>query len=284
MNELTFLANAKLNLYLDITGKRPDGYHLLETVMQSVDLCDIVTVKLAGEEVDVDCSDPRIPGGAENICFKAAELYSKATGRNFGVKIHIDKRIPHGAGMGGGSADAAAVLTGLNRLFNDALSREELLKLAADIGADVPFCIKGGLKLCKGTGDELYDVKPLPERVYLVVMPDFRCNTKEAYERWDNGPIPPHKRVEEFINSGEKFPEKIYNTFAELYSDKRISDVTGKLRLFGAENAALTGSGAAVFGVFKDEKTASLAAREFPFFFTAVCKPVDSGQLTVAGR
>ena len=281
MNEITLIANAKLNLYLDITGKREDGYHLLETVMQSVDLSDIVTVKLVGDVIDVDCSDPGIPGGAENICFKAAGLYSKAVGKKFGARIHIDKRIPHGAGMGGGSADAAAVLTGLNKLFGDALSKDGLMKTASEVGADVPFCMEGGLKLCRGIGDELHDAEPLPERVYLVVMPNFCCITKEAYERWDREPVKPHGEISGFMRSGDRFPEKIYNVFAELYNDERISDVIEKLRSLGADGSGITGSGAAVFGAFKDESAAAQAARGFPNFFTAVCKPAKTGIIAV---
>lgn len=281
MNEITLLANAKLNLYLDITGKREDGYHLLETVMQSVDLCDIITLKLQGNGISITCSDPEIPCDEKNICYTAARLFGNAVGENINALIHIEKRIPHGAGMGGGSADAAAVLTGLNRLFKDALSKERLMKLAAGLGADVPFCIEGGLKLCRGIGDELHNAEPLPERVYLAVMPDFRCSTKEAYEQWDSEPVKPHGMAEEFTRSGEKFPEKIYNTFAELYNDRRISAVTEKLRSLGAEGSGLTGSGAAVFGVFRDGKTAAQAARDFPNFFTAVCKPVKKGIITI---
>lgn len=284
MNEITLLANAKLNLYLDITGKREDGYHLLETVMQSVDLCDIITLKLqksGGNGIRVTCSNPEIPCDERNICHTAARLFGNAVGEMINVEINIDKRIPHGAGMGGGSADAAAVLVGLNRLFGGALSEEGLMKTASEVGADVPFCMEGGVKLCRGIGDELHDTEPLPERVYLIVMPDFRCNTGEAYGRWDRAPILSHGKAAEFTKSGEKFPEKIYNTFAELYNDKRIFDVTEKLRSLGAEGSGLTGSGAAVFGVFKSEKEAMRAARDFPNFFTAVCNPAKKGIITV---
>lgn len=281
MKEITLMANAKLNLYLDITGRREDGYHLLETVMQSVDLCDIVTVKLGGSGISISCSDPEIPLGAENTCHKAAKLFADAIGENLGAEIRIDKRIPHGAGLGGGSADAAAVLTGLNALFGGAIRSERLMKLAGEVGADVPFCMTGGAKLCRGIGDELNDIKPLPERVYLVVMPDFRCLTKVAYLRWDAAHLSAHGGAEEFLDSGENFGEHIYNVFAELYDDKRISAVSERLISLGAEGAGLTGSGSASFGVFSDEKSAMEAAARFPKFFTAVCKPVSKGIITV---
>lgn len=281
MKEITLMANAKLNLYLDITGRRGDGYHLLETIMQSIDLCDIVTVKLGGDVINVGCSDPEIPCGAENVCYKAAELYAKSVGENFGAEIYIDKRIPHGAGLGGGSADAAAVLVGLNRLFGGAICEERLMKMAAEVGADVPFCMVGGVKLCRGIGDELNCMEPLPERSYLVVMPDFRCLTKEAYMRWDTSPIPRHGCAEELLNSWERFGELLYNVFSELYDDKRIEAVIERLDSLGAEGAGLTGSGAAMFGVFADERKAADSARYFPNFFTAVCKPVSKGIIIV---
>lgn len=283
MNEITLLANAKLNLYLDITGKRGDGYHLLETVMQSVDLCDIVTIKTGGEGIRIGCSNPEIPCDERNVCHKAARLYAEAVGGEFGAKIYIDKRIPHGAGLGGGSADAAAVLTGLDRLFGNALGTERLIKIAAEVGADVPFCMAGGCRLCRGIGDELLDIEPLPERSYLIVMPDFRCITKEAYARWDMSPIPSRGKAEEFMRSGEEFPERLYNVFAELYDDERIAAVIKRLKSSGAEGAGLTGSGAAIFGVFADSDKAAEAARGFPNFFTAVCKPVSRGIITVDG-
>lgn len=283
MNEITLLANAKLNLYLDITGKRGDGYHLLETVMQNVDLCDVVTIKTGGGGIRIGCSNPEIPCDERNVCHKAARLYAEAVGGKFGAEIYIDKRIPHGAGLGGGSADAAAVLMGLDRLFGNALGTERLIKLAAEVGADVPFCMAGGCKLCRGIGDELFDTEPLPERSYLIVMPDFRCITKEAYARWDASPIPSRSRAEEFMRSDEVFPERLYNVFAELYDDERIAAVIERLKSSGAEGAGLTGSGAAIFGVFADSDKAAEAARGFPNFFTAVCKPVSRGIITVDG-
>ncbi len=281
MKEITLIANAKLNLYLDITGKRGDGYHLLETVMQSIDLCDVVTIKLGGSGIQIGCSDPGIPCNEKNICYKAASLFNKAIGDNFGAEINIEKRIPYGAGLGGGSADAAAVLVGLNKLFGSALREERLMKIAAEVGADVPFCMVGGAKLCRGIGDIMSNIEPLPKRSYLVVMPDFRCLTKVAYMRWDASPISGHGGAENFLSSGERFGEQIYNVFAELYDDKRISAVIERLMELGAEGAGLTGSGAAMFGAFADEKNAMAAAANFPKFFTSVCKPVSKGTIII---
>ena len=288
MTEITLIANAKINLYLDITGRRGDGYHLIESVMQSVDLSDIVTIKRGGDGIRVSCSDPTIPENEGNICFKAATAFFEEigelignNGEKSGVDIRIEKRIPHGAGLGGGSADAAAVLVGLNRLYGGAVSGERLPEIGAAIGADVPFCMTGGVKLCKGIGEELHDTEPLPERVYLAVMPDHQCDTRGAYQRFDEAPLPRNGGLEDFLSSGEAFPQKLYNVFQQLYKDVRIDAITKRLSELGAEGASLSGSGAAVFGVFADDSSAMNAAKAFPDFFTAVCKPVSRGIIIV---
>lgn len=268
--EISLIANAKLNLYLDITGRREDGYHLIETVMQSVDLADFVTIKLGGEGVRVSCSDPLIPQDEGNICFKAAKAFFEEIKEKRGADIRIEKRIPHGAGLGGGSADAAAVLLGLNKLYNNVIGEKRLLELGVNIGADVPFCMAKGTKLCRGIGEDMQNTEPFPKRVFLIVMPDFKCDTRKAYQRYDEAPIARKGGLEEFLRSGEKFPEKMYNVFRELYNDDRIEVIIKRLIERGAQGASLTGSGAAVFGVFEDDQTAMDAAKAFPEYFTAV--------------
>lgn len=281
VTKTSLIANAKINLYLDITGKRSDGYHTLETVMQSVDLSDIVDIAMSergGEEIRVSCSDPMIPENEGNICYKAAKAFFEETGGlEKGAEIRIEKRIPHGAGMGGGSADAAAVLVGLNRLYGDAVSGERLLEIGAKIGADVPFCMIGGTKLCRGIGDEISDTGDFSGYAYLIVMPGFKCDTRFAYRSFDDDPLPQKGGLEEFLKSGARFPEKMYNVFQELYGDERISAVAKRLSELGAYGACLTGSGAAVFGVFSDAEQAANAAKGFPECFTAVCKPAMRG-------
>lgn len=277
MTEIGLIANAKLNLYLDITGVRPDGYHLIESVMQSVDLGDFLTIK-HGDEIRVRCSDPLIPENEGNICHKAARLFFEELGaHDLGAEIFIEKRIPHGAGLGGGSADAAAVLIGLNRLYGGAVSEQRLTTVGAKVGADVVFCMVGGTKICKGIGDELHDIEPFPERAFLAVMPDFRCDTKAAYARYDASPLPKAGGLAEFASSGSSFPRKMYNVFQKLYADERIEKICARLTEFGAEGASLSGSGAAVFGVFKSADEAINAAKGFPEFFTAVCRPASKG-------
>ncbi len=284
MTKISLIANAKINLYLDITGKRPDGYHTLETVMQSVDMSDIVDIAAAERDGDirVSCSDPQIPENEGNICYKAARAFFEETGGlGRGADIRIEKRIPHGAGMGGGSADAAAVLVGLNRLYDNSVSGERLSEIGAKIGADVPFCMAGGTKLCRGIGDEISDIEAdtgaFSGYVYLVVMPGFKCDTRGAYRRFDDAPLPRKGGLEEFLGSGARFPEKMYNVFQRLYGDERINAVAERLLELGASGACLTGSGAAVFGVFSGAEQAANAAKAFPECFTSVCKPASRG-------
>lgn len=277
MSEISLNANAKLNLYLDITGKREDGYHLLETVMQSIDLCDIVSVKTDGTVgITVECSNPEIPVNENNICCKAARYFFTAVNKPADVHIRIDKRIPQGAGLGGGSADAAATLKGLNIMYGEPLSTAELMTMAAITGADVPFCLSGGLKLCLGIGEELCELQKLPEKRYLIVKPPFSCITREAYDKYDNSPIERKGELGEFIKSGENFPKKLYNVFQTLYGNAQIDAIVEKLSELGAEGASLTGSGSAVFGVFPDEKSAERAAREFPSCFTVTAGAVNN--------
>lgn len=266
----TYLANAKINLFLDITGVRADGYHLLETSMQSVDLSDIVEISKTEHGISVVCSDPEIPSGEGNICCKAAREFMDLSGVSFGVRIRIEKRIPHGAGMGGGSADAAAVLKGMNELSGEPLGSDELFALAAKIGADVPFCLAGGAKLCRGIGDIMEDKRLCSAENYLVVKPDYSTNTKQAFADYDKSPVPRKEKAEPF-----------YNVFEELFKDPETTRIKRLLTENGALGACLTGSGSAVVGAFSDEETARGCAKKFPQYFTAVCHPAKSGVIRI---
>ncbi len=285
MDEITLGANAKLNLYLDITGKREDGYHTLETVMQSIDLADFVTVKKRSDGISVSCSDPHIPENEGNICHKAAALFFETAGVSGGADIRVEKRIPSGAGLGGGSADAAAVLYGLDLLYDNPLSGNELLPIAAKTGADVPFCLLGGTRVCTGTGDKMSGVSELSGlsgRCFLVVMPDFSLSTKSAYSLYDEDPPPCRNGLQSFLSPETGFAGKLYNVFGALYSDMRINDISARLESAGAEGACLTGSGSAVYGVFSQYEKALDAAKSFPQYFTCVCKPANTGIIFVS--
>lgn len=273
---LKLRAFAKLNLYLDITGRREDGYHTLETVMQSISLDDEVTVVACpGDGITLTCSRDDIPTDSRNTAYRAAELFMRASGKNVGVLLDIEKNIPSGAGMGGGSADAAAVLRGLNKIFGEPLSERQLLDIAVQVGADVPFCLVGGTKLCRGIGEQMSDF-PAAEGVFVVVKPDFGCPTGEAYRKYDSSPITPRGGLERFRAAmPEKYAPEMYNVFQQLYADERIESICRRLVELGARGAMLTGSGSAVFGVFDDIHAAHAAQGQFSMSW--VCGAVKHG-------
>ena len=183
-------AYAKLNLWLDITGKRSDGYHTLNTVMRRIDLYDDVSVETCtGGEITVRCDKPEIPADSRNIAFRAAKAFLTKMRKNVGVNIRIKKRIPVGAGLGGSSADGAAVLIALNELSGRPLDTGGLCALGAELGADVPFCITGGTAKCTGIG-ELMQPIDCADFAALIIMPEFSCSTAEAYRNYDESPIP----------------------------------------------------------------------------------------------
>lgn len=271
-------ANAKLNLYLDITGRRADGYHLLETVMQSVSLADEVTVVVsAGSGISLSCDRGDVPTDGRNTAYRAAELFMQAAGTSATVCVDIEKHIPSGAGMGGGSADAAAVLRALNMAFGEPLTERQLLGIAAQVGADVPFCLAGGTRLCRGIGEEMSEF-PAPQGVFLVVKPEFSCPTGEAYRSYDESPLAVHGGLAAFRAAMPgNYAAEMYNVFQKLYADQRIESVCGRLTELGARGASLTGSGSACFGVFDERAAAERASGEFPGCFTAVCSAAEQG-------
>ncbi|MGN0642342.1 MAG: 4-(cytidine 5'-diphospho)-2-C-methyl-D-erythritol kinase [Huintestinicola sp.] len=261
-----FAAYAKINLFLDVTGKREDGYHLLSTVMHRVSLCDTVKLTLnCSGIITVSCSDSSIPSDGGNICFKAAESFYSAAGiSSEGVSIYIDKRIPSQAGMGGGSADAAAVILGLNFLHGNPLTEEQLLELGVKIGADVPFCIKGGCALCTGIG-EIMEPLPTIDFGYIVIgKGKDGISTKEAFaaidsldrsaETWGT---PEFFREKHSDFNG--FAENCRNIFDEVTQLSQVALIKNILLENGAACACMTGSGSAVFGLFGKKTDADKA-------------------------
>lgn len=280
MKKLSARAYAKLNLYLDITGRRADGYHLLETVMQSISLYDTVTVEISGGSgITVKCDRGDVPADRRNTAYRAAELFLQESGIKAQTDILLEKHIPSGAGMGGGSADAAAVLRLLNSGFGCPLSEGRLFDIAAQVGADVPFCLAGGTKLCRGIGEQLSEHPAAEGVTFLVIKPEFSCPTGAAYTSYDAAPIPPHGRMEAFTAAMAEgcFAGEMYNVFQTLYADGRIEALCTRLAELGAQGAMLTGSGSAVFGVFPGKTAAECAGERFADCFTAVCAPVQEG-------
>lgn len=269
-------ACAKINLCLDIIGVREDGYHLLESVMQSVDLHDTVRIRRSREKgIRVFCNSISVPEKS-NTAYKAAQAFFRAVGlpEDTGVSIRIIKRIPSQAGMGGGSADAAAVLVGLNRLFKTKLSEDKLSCIGVEIGADVPFCVCGGTRLARGIGEILTKLDDCADCYFVIVKGSEGVSTKEAYEDFDNASDLANlcvEKVVEAITAGDfdGLRGNLINVFEQSTRVKEVSKIVDDLRSLGAVEAAMTGSGSTVFGIFSDKKAAKSCVcemrKKYPF-------------------
>lgn len=285
----TIKAYAKINLHLDVTGIREDGYHSVETVMQSVSLCDEVTVSLIDDgKVYAKCNIDGLPEDDGNIAVRAARLYLSEIGSDKGAIISIEKRIPMAAGLAGGSADAAATLLALNALFGGALSDELLLALGARLGADVPFCISCGTKYSDGRGDVLHAFPTLSEdAVFVIACGGEGVSTPwgyrlldECFERFSGYSPVGCEALRSAIAEGGTFDfaKHLFNIFERPVTEHRpvASELLDILRKNGALAAMMSGSGPSVFGVFasKERATAALTALLPLNCFACICHPV----------
>ncbi len=255
-------AYAKLNLTLDILGKRGDGYHEMQMVMQTVSLHDDVTVTLSGGK-DVTCrvAGAALPCDERNLAVKAARAFCEAMDYRGGIDIALTKRIPSEAGMAGGSADAAAVLRALRGLVSPALTDERLEQIGAGVGSDVPFCIRSGTQLAEGRGEKLTILKSAPLFFVAVCKPDFPISTPALFARVDGVTITGHPDTKAMLDAIERgdadaLCANVRNVF-ELALDseqhERIEAIKHDLLAHGAKASAMTGSGSVVFGLFSDE-------------------------------
>ncbi len=265
-------AYAKVNLFLDITGRLENGYHTLNTVMQQIDLYDDISVEISeGDGIFIECDNPAVPCNEKNIAYKAAASFLSEADKRARVDIRIEKHIPLEAGMGGSSTDGAAVLKAMNELYDNIFTTDTLCRIGAKLGADVPFCIMGGTAVCKGIGDIITPVDCRKDYVLAVVKPDFSCSTPAGYSSYDISPIPENTDFSGFVDAlahgCSKWAGKMYNVFEKLYADKKIAEITEYMQQNDALGSILTGSGSAVFGIFdsmeKAEKT--VKNKEFPF-------------------
>ena len=258
IKRLSVTANAKINLTLGIIGKREDGYHLIDTVMQSVSLNDKITVS-ASKKLAVKCKGIAIEQ-KDNIAYKAAELFFKETGLIGGALIKIHKRIPAAAGMGGGSADAAAVLVALNKLYNTGLSNKRLEEIAVSLGADVPFFINGGTQRAEGIGEILTPITPFKNGWFVLAKADKKPSTAEMYKKVDNEnpPLPDTKVFIENLEKGEtlKAAELFGNSFSCVWTGNSLKE---KLEKTEAAAVSLSGSGPTWFGYYTNKKSAKKA-------------------------
>lgn len=288
---LTVAAHGKLNLTLYITGCREDGYHTLHTVMQSVALADEITISSTeNSNVTVFCSLEELSGEG-NLAYKAARLFLDTLHVKDGFDIHINKKIPISGGMGGGSADAAGVLYGLNHWYNNPFSMEKLCEMALQLGADVPFCLVGGTQLATGIGEILQPLSPLPECGILLLKPCEKGSTGEMYRKYDENKGLSSKENCGIINWIEsqkiiKVAECLENNFQSLYDDPRIEQAVSDLMEQGALGACLTGSGPTVFGIFESFVLAEQAAYVLSnrYSVCVVTSPATQGCQVIEGK
>ena len=288
MNALTLAAPAKINLTLDVLGRRADGYHDLRTVMQTVDLSDTVTLEKTGEGIALSLSDPALPTDRRNTAYAAAEGFFAALtahgGTSFGVRIFVQKTVPQQAGMGGGSADAAAVLRGLNTLAGNPFSPDDLCALGAEIGADVPFCVRGGAALATGIGERLSPVPGLPENVFIVVCkPPVGVSTGAAYNAVDahlSAVIPSDEAgLLAALKAGNPagVGARLHNAFEQALALPEVTEILTRMQGFSPLGCRMTGSGSATFALFADESAAIACADVLaPFGETFVCHPLST--------
>ncbi|MBN2899981.1 MAG: 4-(cytidine 5'-diphospho)-2-C-methyl-D-erythritol kinase [Clostridia bacterium] len=258
MKKICLKARAKINLNLDVTGKREDGYHIVEMVMQQIDLYDVVTLRTIDSGIEIQTTCEYIKDDDSNIAYKAAEALMKDFPKVSGVNIHIEKFIPVAAGMAGGSSDAAAVLVGMNRLFELGLSREELMVYGVKIGADVPFCIMGGAAIAEGIGEELTPIGGLKEQWVLIAKPPISVSTKEIYTNYSTASIRAERPFAALIKAIEDqdmtaLSTLMFNSLEEVTFSKykMVEKLKRKVQETGATAAMMSGSGPTVFGLYK---------------------------------
>ena len=267
-------ARAKINLTLDVTGRRDDGYHTVCMVMQSFALHDDVHVTVThGEKkprgIILTCNLPFLPVDERNLAYRAADLFYQQTGTLLETcEIHIEKRIPIAAGLAGGSTDAAAVLRALNVLHETGLSDDQLCEMGLKLGADVPYCLRGGTMLAEGIGEELTALAPMPHCWVVLCKPPFGVSTKEVYTAIDAVELRDRPDTKGMLRALEQQDfagvcKRLNNVMETVTATKRrqIGEIRAFLRENGADGTLMSGSGPTVFGLFSDENRAKTAAK-----------------------
>ena len=286
MGQLKLKAYAKINLSLDVVRRRPDGYHDVKMIMQTVDLYDVITMEKAergihtsvemGKSFAVESDSSKgkadniieeLPADENNLIYKAAKLVMDSKNITAGVKIHLQKNIPIAAGMAGGSTDAAAVFRGMNQLFSLGMSIEEMKEMAVKIGADVPYCIEGGTQLSEGIGEILTPMKGIPYFYLLIAKPEISVSTKYVYENLHLEELSKHPDVDGMveaikISNLDGIVSRLENVLESVTVKKYpvIGEIREFMKQHGAENALMSGSGPTVFGIYKDRQKAEEAA------------------------
>lgn len=285
MTTIRETAYAKVNLTLDVLGKRADGYHDLKSVMQTVSISDDIEIDVGtGKPWTLKCDAEGIPCDERNLAWKAAKLFCDTLGKDpDGLEIRIIKRIPSQAGMGGGSSDAAAVLRALNDYYGKPLSIMELADLGAGVGSDVPFCVVGGTIMCEGRGEKLRKLPDMPQCIFVACKPEFSISTPVLYRKLDEAAIdihPDNDAMEQALADGDlgRIADLIYNVFDPVVSAEYpvVDAVKEVFTRYGAVGGQMTGSGSVTFAIAPDMKTAEKICEELKKDYSEVfiCNPV----------
>ncbi len=267
---MTVNAPAKINLYLDVLGKLENGYHTIESIMQTVSLYDTVEVE-KDDVISIECGDGDVPTDERNLAYKAAVRFFDSTGINGGAKIKIEKSIPVSSGLAGGSTDAGATLVALNKIYGEPLTEDELLEIAAKLGADVPFCMKGGCVLCRGIGEDMTPIDSFGEYNVVIARGGEGVSTPAAYkaldEKYGDSLAEKFADVNKTVEVLKKddihsLADTLYNVFEEVVLDSHscAGYLKNKLGELGALKAMMSGSGPAVFALFDSAEKAETAA------------------------
>ena len=278
-------AFAKLNLTLDVLDKRPDGYHDIQSVMQTISIRDDVEIDLdTGKPWELSCTNEDIPRDERNLAWKAAKVFFDVAKKDpNGLSIRITKRIPMEAGLGGGSADAAAVLRALNRHYDNPFSILALAELGAQVGSDVPFCVLCGTAMVEGRGERLRKLPDMPDCVFVICKPAFSSSTPELYKKLDETTIakrPDNQAMESALLSGDlgRVAENLCNVFDPLVTAEHLelNYIKSIFNSYGSVGQQMTGSGSAVFGILPNFEFAAVVCNmlkdNYPNVFIA--KPV----------
>ena len=278
-------AFAKVNLTLDVLDKRPDGYHNLKSIMQTISVRDDVEIDVGtGKPWKLECTMEGIPTDERNLAWKAAKVFCDTLGKDpEGLNIRITKRIPTQAGLGGGSADAAAVLRALNRYYDSPLSLPALAELGAAVGSDVPFCTLCGTAMVEGKGEKIRKLPDMPDCCFVICKPEFSASTPELYRKLDETAIarrPDHQAMESGLLAGDlgKIGENLWNVFDPVVTAEHLelNYIKSILNTYGSIGQQMTGSGSAVFGIVPDFEFAAVICNmlkeNYPQVFIA--KPV----------
>lgn len=263
-------AYAKINLTLEVLNKRSDGYHNIRSIEQAVSIFDLIVINTTkSKDIKILCSERSVPDDENNLCYKAAQMFFNSVGiTNPGIAITIIKKIPTQAGLGGASADAACTLHMLNKMFRANLSIKDLCFIGAKVGADVPFCLVGGTMLVQGIGEKLSVCEKLQDCYVVIVKPDVNICTRKAYDLIDSTYCKDKNLTDKALAAlkSKNFDDIcscLYNRFETILNTNETKLIKRSFLEFGASGSLMTGSGSAVYGLFKDKDTALNCANTF---------------------